>query len=232
VDTLDALSTSILATHDDLATRLARAQAMEHVPGEPRKGYEHVDTFLAVASKHLNAVDAVILPAARRALSDGGELQHDYLRAARELELAMAHTKAREYGSVYDAGRSWSEVWSDVGGAVAAHRRAEFQLVERLASHLTDTEQEELAEELHQAERRAPSRPHPYIPHTGVPGKVARRVMYAVDSFWDAAEGRMIPEPPRRPHPRPGLLTQYILADPRFDEEDEETEQTEETEAT
>ena len=46
------------------------------------------------------------------------------------------------------------------------------------------------------------------------------KVMHAVDAFWDTAEGRMAPdpEPPRRK--KPGLLGQYLLADPRFDEEE------------
>jgi hypothetical protein len=47
-------------------------------------------------------------------------------------------------------------------------------------------------------------------------------VLHAVDSFWDTAEGRMIPEPARPPHKEPGLLGQYLLADPRFDEEEPE----------
>ena len=38
------------------------------------------------------------------------------------------------------------------------------------------------------------------------------------DRFWDAAEGRVIPEPV---HPRPrrhdSLIAQYLVADPRFD---------------
>jgi hypothetical protein len=43
--------------------------------------------------------------------------------------------------------------------------------------------------------------------------------MHAADLFWDAVEGRMVPEPTRPAHRHPGLMTQYLLADPRFDEE-------------
>ena len=221
MDTLDVFRSSILYTHENLSARFDHASAMLSTPGQPRKGYEEIDTFLAVASKHLNAVDAVLLPAVRKVVPDGNHVVHEYLRAAKELELALAHVKGREYGSVFDASRPWHAVWADVGSALAAHRRAEFEAAEMLASQMSTAGLEALAERLHQAERAAPSRPHPYTPHTGFPGLVARKVMHAVDSFWDAAEGRMVPAPVRPPHKNPGKLTQYLLADPRFDEDED-----------
>jgi hypothetical protein len=48
---------------------------------------------------------------------------------------------------------------------------------------------------------------------------VSRRVLHTVDAFWDTAEGRMAPERSGKPKKKPGLLGQYLLADPRFDEE-------------
>jgi hypothetical protein len=219
MDRLDVLSRSVQDTHEVLSVRFDRASAMMRTPGQPRKGYEQVDTFLAVASKHLGAVDAVLMPAVRRSVPDGGQVVHDYLRVARELELALAHVKAREYGSVFQAGRSWSSVWSDVGVSLAAQRRSEGDLVDRLAAHLDRAALDEVAERLYRAEVAAPTRPHPYAPHTRLPGLVARKVMHAADLFWDAVEGRMVPEPTRPAHRRPGLMTQYLLADPRFDEE-------------
>ena len=219
MDTLDVLRSTILFTHEDLAARFDRASAMLYTPGQPRKGYEHIDTFLSVASKHLNAIDAVLLPEVRRTVPDGDHLVHEYLHAAKTLELALAHVKAREYGSVFDAARSWRSVWSDVGTALAGHRRREFELGELLAVRSSVAALDALAGRLHRAETAAPTRPHPYAPHTGVPGAVARRVMHTVDSFWDAVEGRMAPDPPRPPHKEPGKVTQYFLADPRFDED-------------
>ena len=40
------------------------------------------------------------------------------------------------------------------------------------------------------------------------------------ETFWDTAEGRMTPEPNRPAKKKPGLLGQYLLGDPRFDEEE------------
>ena len=53
--------------------------------------------------------------------------------------------------------------------------------------------------------------------------------MHAVDSFWDTAEGRMAPEPNRPQKKKPGLLGQYLLADPRFDEEETTSQDRKET---
>ncbi len=217
--TVDVLRSSIQHTHDNLAARFEDASAMVNTPGQPRKAFEPIDAFLALASRHLNAVDAVLLPAVRRYMPDGGHAVHDYLRSARELELALAHVKAREYGSVFDAGRRWESVWRDVGDALAAHRRIESAVVDRLTERLDGRGLDDLTEHLHRAEPGAPTRPHPYAPHTGLPGLVARKVMHAVDSFWDTAEGRMVPMPTRPQRRAPGRFTQYLLADPRFDEE-------------
>ena len=219
MDTIDVLRSYVVHAHDNLGNRFEVARAMLHTPGQPRKGYEHIDTFLAVASKHLNAVDAVLLPPTRRLAPEGGTVVHDYLHAAKGLELALAHAKGREYGSVFDAGRPWQAVWADVGTALEGHREHEFGVTELLASRMDPAALTALADRLHAAERAAPSRPHPYAPHTGFPGLVARKILHAVDSFWDAAEGRMVPEPVRPPHKAPGKVTQYFLADPRFDED-------------
>jgi hypothetical protein len=44
--------------------------------------------------------------------------------------------------------------------------------------------------------------------------------MHAVDAFWDATEGRMVPEKEWRDRGKPGRFTQYFLADPHFDEDE------------
>lgn len=216
---VDVLSSTVQHTHETLAARLDGASTMVITPGEPRKAYEGIDTLLAIASKHLSAVDATLLPVARKALPDGAQVVHDYLHAARELEVALAHVKARAYGSTFEAGHHWHEVWADVRTTLQRHRQAETDLAAQLTGVLDAEALDDLTERLHRAETAAPSRPHPYAPHTGLPGLVARRVMHAVDSFWDMAEGRMVPSRPGRARKRPGLVTQYFLADPRFDEE-------------
>ena len=217
--TTDVLTGSIRSTHSQMAERLAAARAREAPADRPREGYERIDTFLATTSKHLHAVDAVLLPPVRKQVADGSHLVHDYLRSARELEVVLAHVKAHEYGSVYETSYAWPEVWSDVDEALGDHQHHERELGVRLTAALDDRELDRLTQRLHHAELAAPTRPHPYTPHTGLLGLVARKVMHAVDSFWDTVEGRMVPEPAPEPKKPPGRIAQYFLADPRFDEE-------------
>ena len=218
--TVDVLSSSVQHTHDNLAARFASASTMVSTPGQPRKAYEGIDTFLMISSKHLNAVDAALLPEAKKRLPDGAHVVHDYLHSARHLEVMLAHVKARAYGSVFEAGHHWDQVWADVAEALSEHRKCEADLAEQLTARMDGGELDELTEKLHRAESSAPTRPHPYTPHTGLPGLVARKIMHAVDSFWDSAEGRMAPEPNRPQKKKPGIVAQYFLADPRFDEDE------------
>lgn len=218
--TTAVLRSSIQHTHDRLSDRLADARNMAVARDRPRDGHARIDEFLASASKHLHAVDAVLLRPARRTVPDGGALVHDYLRSSRHLEVVLAHVKAHEYGSVYETSYAWPEIWGEVGAAMADHRRHEEVLGDRLSSALDDDALDRLTQRLYAAELAAPSRPHPYTPHTGLVGLVARRVMHAVDAFWDTAENRMVPAPVPPPRKPPGRMAQYLLADPRFDEEE------------
>ena len=70
---------------------------------------------------------------------------------------------------------------------------AETALAEALTAELDSGALDDLTERMQGAEASAPTRPHPYAPHTGVAGQVSRRVMHAVDAFWDATEGRIVP---------------------------------------
>ncbi|MDF1602152.1 hypothetical protein [Nocardioides sp. YIM 152315] len=218
--TTDVLRSSIHHSQDRLVDRLADARSMEAPPDRPREGHARIDAFLSSASKHLHAVDEVLLQPTRRGVPDGGPLVHDYLRSVKDLEVVLAHVKAHEYGSVYETSFSWPEVWGDVEHAMTDHHRHEAVLGDRLSDTLDDEELQDLAQRLYSAELAAPSRPHPYTPHTGLFGAVARKVMHTADRFWDTVEGRMVPEPVPPPKKKPGLVAQYFLADPRFDEEE------------
>ena len=219
--TADVLRHSVEHTHENLAAWLAGARAMADTRAEPRKAVEDIDTFLAIASRHLGAVDAVLIPAVRHEVSHSHQLVHDYVHAERELEVALAHIKAHAYGSTYESGYTWPEAWAEVDESLARHRISESTLADALSEVLTPEVLDDLAEALQSAEAKAPTRPHPWAPHTGVAGSVSRKVLHAVDAFWDTAEGRMAPEPQPPAKPKPGLLWQYLLADPRFDEEEE-----------
>jgi len=209
------------ATHDALTTRLETAIGHHPTMASPREHYPATDTFLASGSRHLAAIHAVLIPLARRRLPEGSHRAHEYAHQSKHLEVALAATKAKLYGSAYAVTRPWSEIWEEVRRELAATLELERELVADLSHHLGDAEHGELIDRLYRAEQRAPTRPHPYVPHLGIRGKLARGVCRRVDQFWDTTEGRMIPEPVRvhdRTHQ--GLMTQFLLGDPHLGEDE------------
>lgn len=217
---VNRLVVTIEATHQSLQQRLAEATRRIARRSLPRERYARTDAFLSATSRHLGAVDEVILKAARQGLPDGPDRVRDYLHQARLLEQAMTQLKARLYGEVHAAHRPWDEVWDDVRRELTRHNELERALVEDLAATLGKDESDALASDLFHAEVKAPTRAHPHLPHTGLMGLVARRAWALADRFWDTAEGRVVPDPVR-PHPHEhahdSLMAQYVMGEPRFD---------------
>lgn len=207
-------------THRTLAKLLDEAAAMRSVPGQPRKGYEAADRFLDAVSRHLSTVTSVLLPAAHKHLPDEWVLLHEYLHATKDLESALVVAKSREYGSATSARMHWSDVWSAVRAKLQRQEHLEIEIVSRLSEAIGEEPAGELVGRMVDAEGHALTRPHPHAPHLGMRSILARRLLHLVDSFWDTAEGRMVPEKPHPPHKKPGPMGQYLLADPRFDEEE------------
>ncbi len=214
----DTLSTTIKATHDVLESRLSHAEGRRPTRDRPRDQYPAVDTFLASASRHLGAVNAVLVPAARKHLPDGDLLAQEFTTLSRTLEYEMAQAKAKLYGSTYAIRRQWPDIWHGLHEAFDAMLEMEERVVASLADVTDVPSRSQLAERIYRAELHAPTRPHPYIPHRGMAGKVARGVALRVDRFWDAAEGRMVPAPIKPHRSRDGRLAQYLLADPHLPE--------------
>ena len=184
----------------------------------PRDHYTAIDTFLAVASRHNAAMVEAIVPLVRH-LPGGHDLTHEFLAASRSYEESLAQVKAKLYGSTFAIARPWPPIWEDVRRELDAVTRLEARLAEALLTAEPD-DPRDLGTRLHHAELVSPTRPHPWIPHQGVVGHLARAVARRVDRFWDSAEGRMVPEPVRHhDRRRQGPLTQYLLADPHLEED-------------
>jgi hypothetical protein len=110
------------------------------------------------------------------------------------------------------------ELWDGAHRLLNEHNRIEREMVAKLIEHGEPLEVDGLARRLFDAETHGPTRPHPRLPHTGFLGLVARQVWAVADRLWDAAEGRVIPEPVRpAPHRHDSLMAQYLVADPKFD---------------
>lgn len=211
---------AIDVTHEVLRERLARAVADHTGPHLSRGDHAESDIFLASTARHLAAVSAALLPEVRRRLPDGGTRARVFIHQCRRLEVALGQMKAKLYGEAHAIHRGWAAVWQDVGTELDRTLVLERALVDGLLDVLDADQADELAAGLYHAELRSPTRPHPWLPHQGVQGRVARRLASTVDHFWDATEGRMVPAPPAHHlhHERDGLLVRYLLADPVIDE--------------
>lgn len=213
---VDVLADTVTQTHAVLHARLRSAEASRPTKDRPRAALSAADPFLASTSRHVAAANAVLAPAARHHLDNGNRRVHELAQQSKRLEIALTQLKAKLYGSTFVVRRPWTGIWDEVERELAALRALELRLVDDLATATDEEERDHLAEQLYRTEKRVPTRPHPYLPHHGLLGRLARRVALQVDRFWDTAEGRMVPEPVRPHRGREGLIAQYLLADPHF----------------
>lgn len=214
----DSLLLTIEATQRSLEQRLREALAPHHDLSRPRDIFAATDAFLAATSRHLAAVETVLLAPVRHAVPEGETLVRDWLDVVRSLERTLALLKGRLYGEAHAVHLDWTELWRRAEGELGEHNRLETTMVEALVRHGDPASLDGMARRLFDAERRAPTRPHPLLPHLGFLGRAARRIWSLADRFWDAAEGRVIPDPVRpQPRTHDSLLAQYLVADPKFD---------------
>jgi hypothetical protein len=214
----DSLALTIEATQRSVEQRFREAVRPHRDPHRPRDNYAAVDTFMAATSRHLAAVEAVLVGRVRHGVPDGEQLGHEYLDAARRLEHTLALIKGKLYGEAHAVHLAWPELWATVHAELTEHNRIERQMVAELIRCCDPVEVDGLAQKVFESEAHGPTRPHPNTPHTGFPALVARRIWALADRFWDAAEGRVIPDPvPPRHHHHDSLMGQYLVADPKFD---------------
>jgi hypothetical protein len=214
----DSLAQTIEATQRSLEERLRAALLPHRDPDRPRDNYRDIDTFTAATSRHLAAIEAVLVEPVRHAVPDGEEFGREYVKVARRLEHTLALIKGRLYGEAHAVHLEWHELWETARAELDQHNWIERRMVDLLIKHGDPVELDELAQRVFEAETRGPTRPHPKTPHTGILGLVARRIWALADRFWDAAEGRVIPDPVRpAPHRHDSLISQYLVADPKFD---------------
>jgi len=214
----DSLAQTIEATQRSLEERLHEAVGAHPDPDRPRDNYRVTDAFTAATSRHLAAIEAVLLARVRHAVPAGDELVREYLHVARSLEHTLALVKGRLYGEAHAIHLEQSDLWERVRAQLTQHNHLERRLVAMLIQHDDPAKLDGLARRVFDAEAHGPTRPHPLSPHTGLRGLVARRFWALADRIWDSAEGRVIPAPVKpAPHRHDSLIGQYLVADPKFD---------------
>ena len=131
----DTLAMTVAATHRSLEERLGEATSPHRDPSRPREAQAAADMFLAATSRHIAAVEEVLVGEVRRVVPHAEKLVADYLDAARDLEQILSLVKARVYGEVHAATLSWSELCARVRTRFDHHNKLENELVAKLSEH-------------------------------------------------------------------------------------------------
>jgi len=167
------------------------------------------DWFYAITAQHLAAAEDVLLPHVRR-LPDGSSLVTRYLANVKELERSLRFLKGRQYGDGRVQNLTDLEVWTAVDRLLAEHERLETSYSRQISAQLDDSHVNTLTEKLLEAEEVAPTRAHPYSPHTGMVGRMAHRMWRLADNAWDSAEGRVVPTKYHVHPKRDSALSHYL----------------------
>jgi hypothetical protein len=211
------------------ASTLEQALAFEHTrirelatpaqqPGGARPDRRHqTDWFYAIAAQHLAAAEDVLLPHVRR-LPDGRELVAAYVGNAKQLERSLRFLKARQYGDSRVLHLHLEYVWQVIDRLLAEHEHLEAEYSRMIGEELDSEDVSALTEKLLTAEEVAPTRAHPFSPHTGTAGRLAHRMWRLADLAWDSAEGRVVPTKYHVNPKRDSALSHYLRGTP-IDEE-------------
>src|SRR3954452_16223529 len=157
----DSLFLTVESTQRFLELRLEDARRAHLESGQKRENFAATDAFLAATTRHLSAVQAVLVPRALRLVPHDAVPAKQYLGAARRLERTRSWFRARLYGEAHAVELSWPRLWSVVVSQLAEHSLQESGLVQLLIERDDPVRLEGLARRIFDAETRGPTRPHP-----------------------------------------------------------------------
>ncbi|MEV6287860.1 N-acetyltransferase [Kribbella sp. NPDC051770] len=212
--------TGIAESRLDAALRSehARLHDLAAVPKSHEIASHHrrhgADLFTAYTAQHLAASADVLLRQARNWPAD--EVSR-YLGNLRKLEQSLRVLKGRQYGDRRYLELGHDEVWMVIDRLLAEHEALERVVAARIAADSDSDALAAHAEELLVAQDHSPTRSHPNSPHSGVAGRIARRLWRFADSTADDLEGRVVPARYRR-HPKHDSAFSHYLRGTQIDE--------------
>ena len=163
-------------------------------------------------SAHLAAVARTIAPVATRRLSEPAVTLREGHRRDLELERMLRIAERRHSGDVLASGLDADRLRAAIATRLDAHAEIEHARLAALAGVLDEQEQRDLAETYLDALVKAPTRPHPHLPHHGITGAIAFRVDAVRDRLLDTMDGRHVPLPRVVAEARtPGRWGSYLL---------------------
>src|SRR4051794_7656739 len=163
-------------------------------------------------SARLAAVGRAITPVATRRLGETAAARCERHRRDLALERMLRIAERRHSGDVLASGLDGERLRTSILSKLDAHAEIEHARLTALADLLDVEEQCALAEAYLDALKKAPTRPHPHLPHRGLSGAIAFRVNAVRDRLLDTMDSRHVPLP-RVPHEarRPGRWGSYLL---------------------
>jgi hypothetical protein len=204
--TVSTLELALTECHDKIHEYAAPAR----LPTAARADRRHeTDWYYAIVAQHLAAAEDILLPHVRR-LPDGRLLVSTYVDNARQLERSLRILKARIYGDSRVLHLHPQRVSRVIDQLQGEHERIEVDCIRRLCEQLDSKDVSSLAERLLSAEEVAPTRAHPYSPHTGPTGRLMHRLWRIADTAWDSAEGRVVPTHYHENPKRDSALAHYL----------------------
>ncbi len=214
-DTLEALFRQV---HQDILQRASSTETARPSP-DPHRPVELFDTETATLSRHLAVVEMQLYPVAGQRLTEGHDLVAAQLRDAREMERLMRRIVGRLYGDYDSMPTSLPTLQRDLRVLFDEHVRAEEEMARQLDATLSDDERRRLVRALIAAVRFAPTRAHPYVPHSRGLRRLAYWITSSVDHALDVMDNRILPErmPRMRRSLRPTLWGDYLLGTPSFE---------------
>jgi hypothetical protein len=209
---MTASTLEMALTYEHARIRELAEPAHHPAAAHPERRHQ-TDWFYAIAAQHLAAAEDVLLPHVRR-LPGGGDLVSRYVENAKELERSLRFLKGRQYGDSRVLHLRHDDVWRRIDGLLAEHEAMETSYGRQISEQLDGSEVNTLTETLLEAEEVAPTRAHPYSPHTGMAGRLAHRMWRMADNAWDSAEGRVVPIKYHAHPKRDSALSHYLYGTP------------------
>ncbi|NEA31934.1 hypothetical protein [Streptomyces sp. SID13031] len=216
---MTASTLELALTYEHEKIRELAAPAHEPAAARPDRRHE-TDWFYAIAAQHLAAAEDVLLPHVRR-LPDGRNLVSTYVGNARQLERSLRFLKARQYGDSRVLHLDPADVWQVIDRLLDEHERLEAEYSRMIGEELDGEGVSALTDKLLSAEEVAPTRAHPFSPHTGTAGRLAHRMWRMADAAWDSAEGRVVPTKYHVHPKRDSALSHYLRGTPIPDGDDQ-----------
>lgn len=201
----------VLSVHEQLQALLEQSAAPAPT-ADPRAPVRALDAALALLCEHLAAVEAVLHPAARHRLPDQGAAVAASVASTRRAQRSLRAVQQQLWGDSRGGSESRAELAQDLRRVLEQHRGHDEELARLLDLVLTDDGRAEVVGRLEDEARRAPTRPHPHLPHRGPLAPLARRWAGRWDDVLDVmdvrrVEGRRPAAPPRSV----GLWGSYLL---------------------